>query len=143
MHLLAVFFFIASLAAANAVPVTKTTYTNYIVSTFTGDIPDADSDSDVYITLFGTDGLSCYAHLENDHNNFETGLIDTFSILCPYLGPLQFAFIDKNDSGSGPKWFLDEVSVYDKIDWKVYNFPFNGWVDDVGIFIPVDAQSSN
>merc|ERR1712135_257126 len=90
MQLFAVLF-IASLAAANAVPVTKTTYTNYIVSTFTGDIPDADSDSDVYITIFGTNGLSCYAHLENDHNNFETGLIDTFSILCPYLGPLHFA----------------------------------------------------
>merc|ERR1712136_296440 len=87
--------FIASLAAANGESLSRATSTNYVVSTWTGDVEDAGTDSEVYIKLTGT--------------------------------------IDKDNGGKGPMWYLEKVSVYDDIDWHVYNYYYNDWVDEMSV----------
>merc|ERR1712135_272410 len=89
MMFLAVLF-IASLAAANGESLSRATSTNYVVSTWTGNVEDAGTDSEVYIRLTGINGNSCGAYLE-------------------------------------------KVSVYDDIDWHVYNYHYNDWVDEMSV----------
>jgi len=121
--------FIASLAAANAAPETRSTE-NYIVTMFTGDVGDAGTDSTIYITLFGSTGKSCGpVVLDNSYNNFGRGNIDTFALQCDYLGPIAFVAIDKDNNGAGPGWYLEKLSVYDERDWHVYAYVYNEWVD--------------
>ena len=70
----------------------------YVVSAYTGTIADAGTDSTVYITIYGTNGLQC-GPLELDtpnFNNFQSGSVDTFQLPCPYLGQIGFVKMGRN-----------------------------------------------
>ena len=61
-----------------------------MVSTYTGIEDDGQTDSTVSITIKGQLGGECGpVQLDNGHNNYQLGQIDTFVFDCVYVGPIR------------------------------------------------------
>src|ERR671926_513959 len=88
--------------------------TVYQVAVFTGDIPGAGTDGDVWLWVDGTAGRSGWRFLDNAADNFERGQTDYFYLDLPDLGALTAAWIYFRPSGSTPEWFLNTVVVNGK-----------------------------
>ncbi|KAH3887125.1 hypothetical protein DPMN_011141 [Dreissena polymorpha] len=82
--------------------------TKYKISVFTGDKAGAGTDSNVYIILFGENGDSWEKYLDNKKNNFERNKTDTFVVKSLCLGRLDRIRIGHDNSGFGPRWFLEK-----------------------------------
>lgn len=61
----------------------------YTISTFTGDLRGAGTDSNVFITIFGDLGDSGQKLLDTKENNFERGKKDIFPVKCPNVGKVS------------------------------------------------------
>jgi hypothetical protein len=84
----------------------------YEIAVITGDKRGAGTDSQVYVTLFGNRGKQTQdIHLKdsNNHNPFEKGQTDKFTVNCDYIGELTKLRIQHDNTGRLPGWFLDRV----------------------------------
>lgn len=88
-------------------------FLEYDIIVITGDIRGAGTDSQVYITLFGSDGKRTEKfHLKNSSTNknpFERNQTDKFRLKGDYVGDLVKLRIEHDNTGRGPGWFLDRV----------------------------------
>ena len=82
----------------------------YRVTVITSDRRGAGTDANVHITLFGAAGDSGPRRLENSKNNFERGATDTFEVEAA-IGPIERLRIGHDNSGLGPAWHLDQVTL--------------------------------
>ncbi|KAM4704966.1 oxygen-regulated protein 1 [Rhinophrynus dorsalis] len=107
---------------------------DYKIYVYTGSIPDAGTESNVYINLFGTRGDSGKRKLhknENQQVKFQKGQVDIFCIQAVSLGMLKKIQISHDGTGPENGWFLDKVKIKyteDGSDQKVL-FPCNRWLD--------------
>lgn len=88
--------------------------TSYEIVVRTGDEKSAGTDSQVYITLYGQNGKKTgKIHLKNSNNKdpFERNKTDIFLVNGEYIGELTKIRIEHDNSGFGPGWFLDQVSL--------------------------------
>lgn len=100
----------------------------YLVHTYTGDTRGAGTDANVVITIFGEEGDSGEKKLDNARNNFERGKKDSFKVICgTYLGRLTRIRIGHDNSGLGPGWFLNKVTVEDPKTGESVDFPCRRW----------------
>lgn len=101
----------------------------YKIWVYTGYEDDAGTDADVYVTLFGTNGVSSELELDNYEDNFERGAIDVFSPGTNYdFGDLYRINIRHDDSGRYPGWFLDKVVIENPLTNIRWIFTCNRWL---------------
>jgi hypothetical protein len=99
----------------------------YQVTVYTGDVPDAGTDADVWLWVDGTAGRSGWLFLDNDEDNFEQHKTDYFHFLMRDLGILTSAWVYFKPIGEKAGWFLSTVSVNGK------PFSYYNWIENEGI----------
>eukprot|EP00736_Rhodelphis_marinus_P000918 Rmarinus@m.27357 len=101
--------------------------TTYVVQVHTADRRGAGTDANVTLQIFGKLGHTNKKRLDNSSNNFERGCIDEFRIPAPELGDIEKIVIGHDNSGLGPGWFLDKVTLKNEETSKEYIFPCMKW----------------
>uniref|UniRef100_A0A6P8J2Q7 Uncharacterized protein LOC116306425 isoform X2 n=1 Tax=Actinia tenebrosa TaxID=6105 RepID=A0A6P8J2Q7_ACTTE len=101
----------------------------YTVNILTGNEWGAGTDSNIYFTLYGSAGESEQQTIENEGSTtFECGMTDTYKFDCPYLGTLTKIRIGHDNTGWGPAWYLDKVTVEDSKNEESVVFPCSRWL---------------
>ena len=122
----------------------------YSVTVVTGDADDAGTGANVFITLIGANGKSKEILLDNPTDNFEKEHVDVFNIKSSDIGNVDLGEIKQvrirhDNSGDGPGWFLNYITV-DNLDTdQVWTFPADRWLardeDDRKIDLILDPLS--
>nr|XP_021501166.1 lipoxygenase homology domain-containing protein 1 [Meriones unguiculatus] len=105
----------------------------YEVVTATGDVRGAGTDANVFITLFGENGLSPKLHLTSKSESaFEKANVDVFRVRTNNVGLIYKIRIEHDNTGLNASWFLDRVIVTDmKRPHLRYYFNCNNWLSKV------------
>lgn len=98
----------------------------YHISVHTGDVPDAGTDANVYITIHGSKGKSGPHGLDNSQNNFERNKTDHFTLDLADVGHMSSIRIGHDNFGHKPGWFLDRVVISKGSDTATFNC--NRWL---------------
>jgi hypothetical protein len=94
----------------------------------TGDVPDAGTDSNIYLTMYGEFGTNGERLLDNSDNNFERDKTDVFQLETRNVGKINAVRIRSDDAGDNSGWFLDKIIITDDAEAKEYTFPCNRWL---------------
>ncbi|KAI5773005.1 LOXHD1 [Gulo gulo luscus] len=105
----------------------------YEVVTATGDVRGAGTDANVFITLFGENGLSPKLHLTSKSESaFEKANVDVFRVRTNNVGLVYKIRIEHDNTGLNASWYLDRVIVTDmKRPHLRYYFNCNTWLSKV------------
>ncbi|KAH3767689.1 hypothetical protein Pelo_458 [Pelomyxa schiedti] len=105
-------------------------YLNYQVSVVTGKLSHAGTDANVFIELFGTppEMSSGVCPLVGKGNLFEKGHTDNFTLELPDIGALSKLRVWHDNTGPGPGWFLDSITITVG-DKPAVKFPCGHWLD--------------
>uniref|UniRef100_A0A2K5W6S8 Lipoxygenase homology domain-containing protein 1 n=1 Tax=Macaca fascicularis TaxID=9541 RepID=A0A2K5W6S8_MACFA len=105
----------------------------YEVVTATGDVRGAGTDANVFITLFGENGLSPKLQLTSKSESaFEKGNVDVFRVRTNNVGLIYKVRIEHDNTGLNASWYLDNVIVTDmKRPHLRYYFNCNNWLSKV------------
>lgn len=121
--------------------------TNYKVVVQTGHPDGAGTDANVYIQLFGEKGTSSEIFLDNSDNNFENGKLDTFYVTAEDVGWIDKIRVFHDNSGSGPGWFVDYITVTNQSVGLTWRVDLNRWLAkdeaDHSIDVTVDVPIGN
>ncbi|XP_077916251.1 lipoxygenase homology domain-containing protein 1 isoform X3 [Halichoerus grypus] len=128
----------------------------YEVVTATGDVRGAGTDANVFITLFGENGLSPKLHLTSKSESaFEKANVDVFRVRTNNVGLIYKIRIEHDNTGLNASWYLDHVIVTDmKRPHLRYYFNCKSWLSTVegdrqrgrdllASFDPMDAPRGN
>jgi hypothetical protein len=102
---------------------------SYRIVVVTGVERGSGTDSNVYISIIGSEGKVDQFRLDNDKDNFETGRIDVFRHECLDLGDLKQIIIGHDGKGLGAAWLLDKVFIVNEISNQRWIFPCKQWLD--------------
>uniref|UniRef100_A0A8C5BBE6 Lipoxygenase homology domains 1b n=1 Tax=Gadus morhua TaxID=8049 RepID=A0A8C5BBE6_GADMO len=102
----------------------------YEVVTITGDEKGAGTDANIFVSLFGSYGITPKVHLASKSRTaFERGKTDVFRIRTHNVGPLKKIRIEHDNTGLSASWYLDRVVITDVIRPHLrYYFPCNNWL---------------
>uniref|UniRef100_A0A8D3DQI5 Lipoxygenase homology PLAT domains 1 n=1 Tax=Scophthalmus maximus TaxID=52904 RepID=A0A8D3DQI5_SCOMX len=96
----------------------------YEVTVVTGDVQDAGTDTQIFMSVFGANGSTEEMLLQKNEDRFERGQEDTFNLEIDDIAPLKKMRLRIDGSGSRPDWFVimrnlttEEVSVFTHEDW--------------------------
>ncbi|XP_022351677.1 lipoxygenase homology domain-containing protein 1 [Enhydra lutris kenyoni] len=105
----------------------------YEVVTATGDVRGAGTDANVFITLFGENGLSPKLHLTSKSESaFEKANVDVFRVRTNNVGLIYKIRMEHDNTGLNASWYLDRVIVTDmKRPHLRYYFNCNTWLSKV------------
>uniref|UniRef100_G1RKM4 Lipoxygenase homology domain-containing protein 1 n=1 Tax=Nomascus leucogenys TaxID=61853 RepID=G1RKM4_NOMLE len=105
----------------------------YEVVTVTGNVRGAGTDANVFITLFGENGLSPKLQLTSKSESaFEKGNVDVFRVRTNNVGLIYKVRIEHDNTGLNASWYLDHVIVTDmKRPHLRYYFNCNNWLSKV------------
>nr|XP_044630601.1 lipoxygenase homology domain-containing protein 1 isoform X1 [Equus asinus] len=105
----------------------------YEVVTATGDVRGAGTDANVFITIFGENGLSPKLHLTSKSESaFEKANVDVFRVRTNNVGLIYKIRIEHDNTGLNASWYLDHVIVTDmKRPHLRYYFNCNNWLSKV------------
>ncbi|XP_076185068.1 oxygen-regulated protein 1 [Aptenodytes patagonicus] len=105
--------------------------TVYEVHVTTGELWNAGTEADVYISVYGERGDTGSRQLLRSQkpNKFLKGQTDIFAVEAVHLGHLYKIVIGHNGLGSGNGWFLDKVVIKDPITDLDYTFLCHRWLD--------------
>ncbi|XP_058133602.1 lipoxygenase homology domain-containing protein 1 [Dasypus novemcinctus] len=105
----------------------------YEVVTATGDVRGAGTDANVFITIFGENGLSPKLHLTSKSESaFEKSNVDVFRVRTNNVGLIYKIRIEHDNTGLNASWYLDRVIVTDmKRPHLRYYFNCNNWLSKV------------
>lgn len=99
----------------------------YQITVYTGEIEDGGTDANVQIKLFGEKGTLGGTLDTKDHDDFETGMNDTYTLSSSTdIGDIKQIYIKHDNSGKKPGWYLDGVTV--SAQGKIWYFPANRWL---------------
>ena len=103
----------------------------YEITVFTGNIENAGTDANVFLSLFGSwswieDQLAL--PLGGSFDPFERNSTDRFRIHGHNLGRIRYLRIRHDNSGGKPGWFLDQIRIHQIKENVVYLFPANRWL---------------
>ncbi|KAJ7338826.1 hypothetical protein JRQ81_012728, partial [Phrynocephalus forsythii] len=109
----------------------------YEINVYTGSNPGAETNSNVYITLFGSRGDSGKRKLHTSRTNnikFQRGQTDIFSLMAVSLGVLNKILISHDGNGPGSGWFLEKIIIrfHEKEEdgEEEVVFPCDRWLDE-------------
>ncbi|XP_006835208.1 PREDICTED: lipoxygenase homology domain-containing protein 1 [Chrysochloris asiatica] len=105
----------------------------YEVVTATGDVRGAGTDANVFITIFGENGLSPKLHLTSKSESaFEKANVDVFRVRTNNVGLIYKIRIEHDNTGLNASWYLNHVIVTDmKRPHLRYYFNCNNWLSKV------------
>uniref|UniRef100_A0A2K5QBQ8 Lipoxygenase homology domain-containing protein 1 n=1 Tax=Cebus imitator TaxID=2715852 RepID=A0A2K5QBQ8_CEBIM len=105
----------------------------YEVVTATGDVRGAGTDANVFITLFGENGLSPKLQLTSKSESaFEKANVDVFRVRTNNVGLIYKVRVEHDNTGLNASWYLDRVIVTDmKRPHLRYYFNCNNWLSKV------------
>uniref|UniRef100_A0A8C0UZD0 Oxygen-regulated protein 1 n=1 Tax=Cyanistes caeruleus TaxID=156563 RepID=A0A8C0UZD0_CYACU len=105
--------------------------TVYKVHVTTGDLWNAATEADVYISVYGERGDTGSRQLLRSQKSkkFLKGQTDIFSVEAVHLGCLYKIVIGHNGLGSGNGWFLEKVVIKDPVTDLDYTFLCHRWLD--------------
>nr|XP_033789545.1 oxygen-regulated protein 1 isoform X2 [Geotrypetes seraphini] len=104
----------------------------YSVSVRTGMLPASETDADIFITIYGTNGDSCKRKLKHSRSPeyFEKGQVNVFEVKAVDLGVLSKVFVGHTNVGYGAGWYLDQITIQDPCNKDIeYLFPCQQWLD--------------
>ncbi len=96
----------------------------------TGDVNNAGTNANVFITLFGDSASSDEKQLDTpNHDDFERGKTDTFNILTSRnLGNLTRIRIRHDNSGFYKGWFLERIVITNVDTGRRWTFNAHRWL---------------
>jgi hypothetical protein len=101
----------------------------YRVAVETGNVWFAGTDANVYITLIGSKGTSEERLLDTPgHDDFEAGNTDIFELVMQDVGDVRQVRIRHDNSGAGPGWFLNKVTIQREGTPDKWVFPCSRWL---------------
>ncbi|XP_006900600.1 PREDICTED: uncharacterized protein LOC102868630 [Elephantulus edwardii] len=105
--------------------------TIYEVHLATGELWNAGTKANVYISIYGEKGDTGSRHLLRSKSaiNFLRGQTDTFCLEAVHLGDLYKVVIGHDGLGPGNGWFLDGIMVKDPTTNHEYAFSCSRWLD--------------
>nr|XP_013810081.1 PREDICTED: lipoxygenase homology domain-containing protein 1-like [Apteryx mantelli mantelli] len=105
--------------------------TVYEVHVTTGELWNAGTEADVYISIYGEKGDTGSRQLLRSQKTkkFLKGQTDNFLVEAVHLGHLYKIVIGHNGLGSGNGWFLDKVVIKDPVTDLDYTFLCHRWLD--------------
>ncbi|XP_075351577.1 oxygen-regulated protein 1 [Mycteria americana] len=105
--------------------------TVYEVHVTTGELWNAGTEADVYISVYGERGDTGSRQLLRSQKpkKFLKGQTDIFAVEAVHLGHLYKIVIGHNGLGSGNGWFLDKVVIKDPVTDLDYTFLCHRWLD--------------
>lgn len=110
---------------------TSVVNTSYTLKVFTSDIAKSGTDSNVFVTLYGTKGDSGVVPLKQSQTHrdkFERGHEDIFSFEAIDLGEIEKIKIWHDGHGVGSSWHLDKLVLDIPIQGKTITFPCGRWL---------------
>nr|CAB3263471.1 lipoxygenase homology domain-containing protein 1-like [Phallusia mammillata] len=103
----------------------------YRVHVFTGDVFNAGTDANVYLTMFGENGDSGERKLlksETNTDKFERGKVDIFNLEAVDLGKLYKVHIRHDNALINPSWFLGRIEIEDVETGERFVFHCERWL---------------
>ncbi|CAL8278491.1 unnamed protein product [Merluccius merluccius] len=100
----------------------------YEVSVQTGDVQNAGTDTEIYMSVFGTNGSTEEMFLQKNEDRFERGQLDTFNLEIDDIAPLKKMRVRIEGTGSRPDWFLDKVTLRNLTTEDEYLFIYEDWL---------------
>ncbi|MEU7022212.1 PLAT/LH2 domain-containing protein [Streptomyces sp. NPDC046203] len=115
---------------------------SYAVAIYTGDVKDAGTNSNVYLTIYGSLGDSGRHLLDSSDNDFERDTTSNFTLNLAELGTLSKIFIESDGSGSASGWYLGNVKITDNSTKHWWSFGYNNWLEDDHLTATIPVSSS-
>ncbi|XP_067431501.1 lipoxygenase homology domain-containing protein 1-like [Thunnus thynnus] len=100
----------------------------YEVTVVTGDVQNAGTDTQIYMSVFGINGSTEEMLLQKNEDRFERGQEDTFSMEIDDIAPLRKMRLRIDGSGSRPDWFLNQVIMRNLTTEEVSVFTYEEWL---------------
>ncbi|CAN9504554.1 unnamed protein product [Ophioblennius macclurei] len=100
----------------------------YEVTVVTGDVQNAGTDTQIFMSVFGVNGSTEEMLLCKNEDRFERGQEDTFNMEVDDIAPLRKMRIRVDGSGSRPDWFLDKVIMRHLSTEEVCVFSYEEWL---------------
>uniref|UniRef100_A0A8C8HBG1 PLAT domain-containing protein n=1 Tax=Oncorhynchus tshawytscha TaxID=74940 RepID=A0A8C8HBG1_ONCTS len=100
----------------------------YEVTVVTGDVQNAGTDTQIYVSVFGTNGTTEEVLLQKNEDRFERGQEDTFSLEVDDIAPLRKMRVRVDGSGSRPDWFLAKIIMRNLTTEEVSVFTYEEWL---------------
>jgi len=119
-------------AAASAAPTTATegvaplAVSAYYITVRTGNLSDAGTDANIYITLYGNVAQSPEVQLDDSRDNFERDSTERFGpFYFTETGPVGRIYLRKD--GSGSAWYPEYVRIQNATTGSVQVCPVYTW----------------
>ncbi|XP_056259329.1 lipoxygenase homology domain-containing protein 1 isoform X1 [Seriola aureovittata] len=100
----------------------------YEVTVVTGDVQNAGTDTQIFMSVFGANGSTEEMLLQKNEDRFERGQEDTFNMEIDDIAPLRKMRLRIDGSGSRPDWFLDKVIMRNLTTEEVSVFTYEEWL---------------
>ncbi|KAJ8261234.1 hypothetical protein COCON_G00169570 [Conger conger] len=100
----------------------------YQATVVTGDVQNAGTDTNIYLSLFGANGSTEEILLQKNDDRFERGQEDTFNLEIDDIAPLKKMRIRIDGTGSRPDWFLDQIFLRNLTTEEVAVFTYEDWL---------------
>ncbi|XP_060929737.1 lipoxygenase homology domain-containing protein 1-like [Limanda limanda] len=100
----------------------------YEVTVVTGDVQNAGSDTQIFMSVFGANGSTEEMLLQKHEDRFERGQDDTFNMEIEDIAPLKKMRLRIDGSGSRPDWFVDKVIMRNLTTEEVSVFTYEDWL---------------
>nr|XP_057920226.1 lipoxygenase homology domain-containing protein 1 isoform X2 [Doryrhamphus excisus] len=100
----------------------------YEVTVVTGDVQNAGTDTQIFMSVFGANGSTEEMLLQKNEDRFERGQEDTFNMEVDDIAPLRKMRLRIDGSGSRPDWFLDQVIMRNLTTEEVSVFTYEEWL---------------
>lgn len=106
----------------------------YTIEVYTGSEPNAETEAEIYIQLFGSRGDSgrrVLYHSVNTDTKFQQGEMNVFKLEAVSLDEVQKIIIGHKEETKGAGWYLEKiiVEVEEEKTNKRFYFPSNQWFD--------------
>ncbi|XP_046584646.1 LOW QUALITY PROTEIN: lipoxygenase homology domain-containing protein 1-like [Haliotis rubra] len=105
----------------------------YEVDVTTGNLWNAGTDANVYLTIYGDRGDTGVRQLytENRQRSFNKGQTDSFEVEAVSLGHLKRVIVGHDATGPGSGWFLERLVIKDPTSkQQIFTFHCNKWLDE-------------
>ncbi|KAM9262068.1 lipoxygenase homology domain-containing protein 1 [Morus bassanus] len=100
----------------------------YEVTVVTGDIESGGTDTNIFMTVFGSNGNTEEMQLEKNGDRFERGQEDSFIMEIADIAPLRKMRIRTDGKGTRPHWFLEKIILRNLTNQEVATFTYGEWL---------------
>ncbi|KAK2516978.1 Loxhd1 [Columba guinea] len=100
----------------------------YEVTVVTGDTEGGGTDSNIFMTVFGSNGNTEEMQLDKNGDRFERGQEDSFIMEIADIAPLRKMRIRTDGKGTRPHWFLERITLRNLTNQEVATFTYGEWL---------------